>query len=204
VSKVKKFLPQIKIIGAILLLLAVGYFFSSIPAATSIDFGTMRKNLASFGIRTEIEEPLPIASTTKSIEEDVAARNEERDKHVNESRARQYVESAINDYYQGSYEEALRRLDRARIYDPSNFSIFKLSGQIFFEKNKFRKAFNDWERANQLPNDDRTITRDLDVLKRLIRYSRNEIDRLNRTLNREPDNQVAKARLKELEEQMRE
>jgi len=204
VSKVKKFLPQLKIIGAILLLLAVGYFFSSIPAATSIDFGTMRKNLATFGIRTEIEEPLPVASITKTIEEDLATRNEERDKHVNESRARQYVESAINDYYQGSYEEALRRLDRARIYDPSNFSIFKLSGQIFFEKNKFRKAFNDWERANQLPNDDRTITRDLDVLKRLIRYSRNEIDRLNRTLNHEPDNQVAKARLKELEEQMRE
>ena len=203
-SKVKKFLPKIKIIGAILLLLAVAYFFSSIPSATSIDFGTMRKNLASFGIRTEIEEPPQIASTSKPIEEEVAARNEERDKHVNESRARQYVESAINDYYQGSYEEALRRLDRARIYDPSNFSIFKLSGQIFFEKNKFRKAFNDWERANQLPNDDRTINRDLDVLKRLIRYSRNEIDRLNRTLNREPDNQVAKARLKELEEQMRE
>ncbi len=203
-SKVKKFLPKIKIIGAILLLLAVAYFFSSIPSATSIDFGTMRKNLASFGIRTEIEEPPQIASTSKTIEEEVAARNEERDKHVNESRARQYVESAINDYYQGSYEEALRRLDRARIYDPSNFSIFKLSGQIFFEKNKFRKAFNDWERANQLPNDDRTINRDLDVLKRLIRYSRNEIDRLNRTLNREPDNQVAKARLKELEEQMRE
>lgn len=203
-SKVKKFLPKIKIIGAILLLLAVAYFFSSIPSATSIDFGTMRKNLASFGIRTEIEELPQIASTSKTIEEEVAARNEERDKHVNESRARQYVESAINDYYQGSYEEALRRLDRARIYDPSNFSIFKLSGQIFFEKNKFRKAFNDWERANQLPNDDRTINRDLDVLKRLIRYSRNEIDRLNRTLNREPDNQVAKARLKELEEQMRE
>jgi len=204
VSKVKKFLPQLKIIGAILLLLAVGYFFSSIPSATSIDFTTMRKNLASFGIRTEVEEPVPVASITRTIEEDLAARNEERDKHVNESRARQYVESAINDYYQGSYEEALRRLDRARIYDPSNFSIFKLSGQIFFEKNKFRKAFNDWERANQLPNDDRTINRDLDVLKRLIRYSRNEIDRLNRTLNREPDNMVAKARLKELEEQMRE
>ncbi len=203
-SKVKKFLPQLKIIGAILLLLAVGYFFSSIPSATSIDFTTMRKNLASFGIRTEVEEPVPVASITRTIEEDLAARNEERDKHVNESRARQYVESAINDYYQGSYEEALRRLDRARIYDPSNFSIFKLSGQIFFEKNKFRKAFNDWERANQLPNDDRTINRDLDVLKRLIRYSRNEIDRLNRTLNREPDNMVAKARLKELEEQMRE
>lgn len=204
VSKVKKLMPKIKIAVVVLLVLAVGYFFSSIPSATSIDFTTMRKNLASFGIRTEVEEPVPVASITRTIEEEVAARNEERDRHVNESRARQYVESAISDYYQGSYEEALRRLDRARIYDPSNFSIFKLSGQIFFEKNKFRKAFNDWERANQLPNDDRTITRDLDVLKRLIRYSRNEIDRLNRTLNREPENQIAKARLKELEEQMRE
>lgn len=200
-SKVKKLLPTIKVLGVLLLVLAIGYFVSEIPGATSIDFTTMRKNLSSLGIKTDFlsEE---IATLTPDL--DAAAANEERNKHVNETRARLYVESATNDYYHGSYEEALRRLDRARIYDPSNFSIFKLSGQIFFEKSKFRKAFNDWERANQLPNDDRTISRDLDVLKRLIRYSRTEIDRLQRTINKEPENRVARARLKELEEQMRE
>ena len=143
------------------------------------------------------------------LEEDIASEPEalaaiqSRNRYLNESRAREYVESATTDYYHGSYEEALRRLERARIYDPSNYSIFKLSGQIFYEKNKLRKAFNDWERANQLPNDDRTISRDLDVLRRLIRYSRTEMDRLQRTVNREPDNRIARARLRELEEQMR-
>ncbi len=200
----KFFTPKLKVLAGILLLLGAGYYFSSIPGATSIDFSTMRKNLTSLGIKTDFLDAETPASLTLDISDSEQLRIAERDKHVNESRARQYVESATSDYYQGSYEEALRRLDRARIYDPSNFSIFKLSGQIFFEKNKYRKAFNDWERANQLPNDDRTITRDLDVLKRLIRYSRNEIDRLNRTLNQEPDDRLARARLKELEEQMRE
>ncbi len=202
--KMKTLAPKIKVLLVIVLLLGVGYYLSSIPGATSIDFSTMRKNLTSMGIKTDFLDEEPPASLTLDISDNEQLRIAERDKHVNESRARQYVESATSDYYQGSYEEALRRLDRARIYDPSNFSIFKLSGQIFFEKNKYRKAFNDWERANQLPNDDRTITRDLDVLKRLIRYSRNEIDRLNRTLNQEPDDRLARARLKELEEQMRE
>jgi tetratricopeptide (TPR) repeat protein len=200
----KSLMPKLKVLAVILLLLGVGYFISSVPMATNIDFTTMRKNLSSMGIKTDFLKPETPASLTVDIAPDERQRIAERDKHVNESRARQYVESATTDYYQGSYEEALRRLDRARIYDPSNYSIFKLSGQIFFEKNKYRKAFNDWERANQLPNDDRTISRDLDVLKRLIRYSRNEIDRLNRTLNKEPDNRLARARLKELEEQMRE
>lgn len=202
--QMKFFTPKLKVLAGILLLLGAGYYFSSIPGATSIDFSTMRKNLTSLGIKTDFLDAETPASLTLDISDSEQLRIAERDKHVNESRARQYVESATSDYYQGSYEEALRRLDRARIYDPSNFSIFKLSGQIFFEKNKYRKAFNDWERANQLPNDDRTITRDLDVLKRLIRYSRNEIDRLNRTLNQEPDDRLARARLKELEEQMRE
>ncbi|EKD81304.1 MAG: hypothetical protein ACD_39C01868G0004 [uncultured bacterium] len=192
-------MPIIKAAIVITLLLVAAYMISEVPTSTFIDFSSVRRNLGTTAIRTgesELEDEL--ASATESIEE-IQGRN----KYVNESRARQYVESATNDYYQGSYEEALRRLERARIYDPSNYSIFKLSGQIFFEKNKFRKAFNDWERANQLPNDDRTISRDLDVLRRLIRYSRTEMDRLQRTVNKEPDNRVARARLKELEEQMR-
>lgn len=187
----------LKFIGATTLLLLVAYFASEVPQSTTIDFSTVRKNLTTMGLRST--EPPLVATETEPLEKIQA-----RDKYLNESRAKQYVESATNDYYQGSYEDALRRLDRARIYDPSNYSIFKLSGQIFFERSKFRKAFNDWERANQLPNDDRTISRDLDVLKRLITYSRTEIDKLRRTVNKDPDNRVARARLKELEEQMRE
>lgn len=198
-------LSRLKIPIGLLIVLAIGYFISEIPGTTRIDFSTMRQNLTSKGIKSEGPEFESQSSGGQfELSEEEIKSMAERDRHVSESRARQYVESATTDYYQGYYDDALRRLDRARIYDPSNFSIFKLSGQIFFEKNKYRKAFNDWERANQLPNDDRTISRDLDVLKKLIRYSRTEIDRLNRTLYREPGNQIARARLKELEDQMRE
>jgi len=198
-------LSRLKIPIGLLIVLAIGYFISEIPGTTRIDFSTMRQNLISKGIKSEGPEFESQSSGGQfELSEEEIKSMAERDRHVSESRARQYVESATTDYYQGYYDDALRRLDRARIYDPSNFSIFKLSGQIFFEKNKYRKAFNDWERANQLPNDDRTISRDLDVLKKLIRYSRTEIDRLNRTLYREPGNQIARARLKELEDQMRE
>ncbi len=198
-------LSRLKIPVGLLIVLSIGYFISEIPGTTRIDFSTMRQNLISKGIKSEGPEFESQSSGGHfELSEEEIKSMAERDRHVSESRARQYVESATTDYYQGYYDDALRRLDRARIYDPSNFSIFKLSGQIFFEKNKYRKAFNDWERANQLPNDDRTISRDLDVLKKLIRYSRTEIDRLNRTLYREPGNQIARARLKELEDQMRE
>jgi len=189
----------IKVGLLIALLLFAGYMISEVPHSTAIDFSSVRRNLGGTADRTpepDLEED--IASGPEAI-----AAIQSRNRYLNESRAREYVESATHDYYHGSYEEALRRLERARIYDPSNYSIFKLSGQIFFEKNKLRKAFNDWERANQLPNDDRTIERDLDVLRRLIRYSRTEMDRLQRTVNREPGNRVARARLRELEEQMR-
>ncbi len=181
------------------LLLFAGYMIAEVPNSTAIDFSSVRRNLGNTAARTP--EPDPDEMLASSPEGLAAIQS--RNKYLNESRAREYVESATSDYYHGSYEEALRRLERARIYDPSNYSIFKLSGQIFFEKNKLRKAFNDWERANQLPNDDRTIARDLDVLRRLIRYSRTEMDRLQRTVNREPENRVASARLRELEEQMR-
>jgi len=189
----------IKIGLLIALLLFAGYMISEVPHSTAIDFSSVRRNLGSTAARIPESDPdEELASSPEGL-----AAIQSRNRYLNESRAREYVESATNDYYHGSYEEALRRLERARIYDPSNYSIFKLSGQIFYEKNKLRKAFNDWERANQLPNDDRTIARDLDVLRRLIRYSRTEMDRLQRTVNREPDNRVALARLRELEEQMR-
>ncbi len=203
----KKLWPTIRNILIAVALIVLFAFIASIPNTTSIDFAIMRRSLSNFGIRQRNVEdstkegistrPLT-ASESKLLEE----QQRERKRYVNESRARMFVESATNDYYKGSYDEALRRLDRAGIYDPCNFSAFKLRGQIFFEHNLYRKAFNNLERANQLPNDDKTIARDLDVLRKLLRYSRNEIDQLRQTVNEHPDNKVAKARLKELEERI--
>lgn len=201
----KKIWPTIK--NSILVILGLGLiaFISSLPNTTNIDFTIMRQSLTNYGTRQRNSEfdaktvRHKLASSTQALEKQ---QQEERKRYVNESRARMYVESATIDYYRGSYEEALRRLERARIYDPCNFSAFKLSGQIFFEHNKYRKAFNDWERANQLPNDDKTISRDLDVLRKLLRYSRSEIDRLRQTVNQQPDDKIARARLRELEERV--
>jgi tetratricopeptide (TPR) repeat protein len=202
VSKVKNSIGNIiKLSGIIALLLIAAYFATEFPKSSTIDFTIIRDKLQATVFKDEEKKEDPATFT-----EDLAPldKQQKRSAHLDATRAKQYVESATSDYYQGSYEEALRRLERAKIYDPTNFSIFKLSGQIFFEKNKFRKAFNNWERATQLPNDDQTISRDIDVLKRLLRYSRNEIDRLQRTLNRDPQNRLVRARLKELEDQMRE
>ncbi len=203
----KKLWPTIRNILIAIVIIALFAFIASLPNTTSIDFAIMRRSLSNYGIRQrnvdettkgEMSSKAMTASEAKKLEE----QEKERKRYINESRARMFVESATNDYYKGSYDEALRRLDRAGIYDPCNFSAFKLRGQIFFEHNLYRKAFNNLERANQLPNDDKTIARDLDVLRKLLRYSRNEIDQLRQTVNENPDNKVAKARLKELEERI--
>ncbi|MGM0600256.1 MAG: tetratricopeptide repeat protein [Candidatus Rifleibacteriota bacterium] len=188
----------IKIGGIVALLLVAAYFTTWFPKSSSIDFSIIRDKLRSAVFEEKPAEELATASA-EVIEMGSA---KERKDVVDTRRARHYVESATDDYYKGSYEDALRRLDRAKIYDPHNYSVFKLSGQIFFEKQKFRKAFNNLERASQLPNSDHTISRDIDVLKRLLRYSRTEIDKLQRKINREPNNSLARARLKELREQM--
>ena len=147
------------------------------------------------------KEKYRTASETLDIE---AKNQEERRIYVNESRSRFLVENATRDYLRGNYDEALRRLERAIMYDSSNFSAFKLAGQIFFEKNQYRKAFNNWERANELPNEDKTIARDLDVVRKLLRYSRNEINDLRHRVNKQPDDLISKARLIELEERVKE
>ena len=206
----KKLWPTIRTVLIVVALVALFAFIASIPNTTSIDFAIMRRSLSNYGIRqrnvddTSKGEDISTRPLTASESKLLEEQQKERKRYVNESRARMFVESATNDYYKGSYDEALRRLDRAGLYDPCNFSAFKLRGQIFFEHNQYRKAFNNLERANQLPNDDKTIARDLDVLRKLLRYSRNEIDQLRQTVNENPDNKVAKARLKELEERAEE
>lgn len=200
-SKIKGNIGKtIRITIFITLLLIVFFMISEFPNATSIDFSVIRDKLASgkTSSTTEVDVSIAPIDTEQALEQ-----QQQRLDHLSSERAKLYVDSATKDYYLGSYEDALRRLERAKIHDPANYSIFKLSGQIFFEKNKLRKAFNDWERATQLPHDDRTITRNLDVVRRLIRYSRNEIDRLQRSVHKDPNNVIARARLRELEDQMR-
>ena len=203
----KKLWPTIRNILIAVVIIALFAFIASLPNTTSIDFAIMRRSLSNYGIRQRnvdetAKEEISLKPMTASEAKKLEQQEKERKRYINESRARMFVESATNDYYKGSYDEALRRLDRAGIYDPCNFSAFKLRGQIFFVHNLYRKAFNNLERANQLPNDDKTIARDLDVLRKLLRYSRNEIDQLRQTVNENPDNKVAKARLKELEERI--
>jgi tetratricopeptide (TPR) repeat protein len=169
------------------------------PSASQLDFSHLR-----YGLRPVTSEETgsapPVASAPDLLDEDTQVQH--RESVVNQARASYYLDSATRDYYQGSFEDALRRLDRAKIYDPTNFGVYKLSGQIFFERSEFRKAFNDWARATQLPNDDKALSRDLDVLKRLIRYGRNETDRLRRSVNRNPDDRLSAARLREIENQL--
>jgi len=185
----------IKYLAVVLLLAIIGFFVIIFPKSAGMDFSNVKLNMRAQISGTE-ESQLP---TGTGEEKATSAR---RTKYVNSQRAEQYLQSATGDYYRGSYEDALRRLTRAQIYDPHNFGIFKLTGQIFFEKNRYKKAFNQWERATQLDNDDTTISRDIGVLKQLLRYSRTEMDKLQRSINKHPDDRIAQARLKELKETM--
>jgi len=180
----------------VLTLTLIGTVVVMIPSCMTVDFTYIKMGLkpVTSGAKVEI--------ATSSLEADYPEKT--RDLVLSANRARTYLTSATRDYYNGSYDDALRRLERAKWYDPTNFGIFKLSGQIFFERSRYRKAFNDWARATQLPNDDQLITRDIDVLKRLIRYGRNEIDRLQQSINRNPDDEISIAKLHDLEEQLHE
>lgn len=159
-----------------------------------IDFSELR-----FGTRPDVRqvEPELQATSTRNLEDGDLLQLELR-----KERADYYLDTATRDYYQGSYDEAIRRLEIAKKFDPTNYDIFRLSGQIFFERNELRKAFNDWATATQLPNNDQSINRDLDVLRHLIRYSRIEIDRLRRDVHKNPGDNLSVARLRELEKQV--
>ncbi|RCK80997.1 MAG: hypothetical protein OZSIB_2374 [Candidatus Ozemobacter sibiricus] len=184
----------------IVLAVALGFFLAVaglfIQRFAYVDFGSLK-----VGLKPQVvSEGSDVALATSSA--DLEDEFPNRDKHLNEARAIQYVNHATRDYFSGSYDEALRRLERAKWYDPHNFGAFKLSGQIQFERSQYRKAFNEWARATQLPNYDQSLLRDLDVLKRLIRYCRTEIDRLQKTVNQNPEDRISAARLRELEYRM--
>lgn len=205
----KKFWKAFRITLIIIPLIAILIYILSLPNITSVDFATLRDNISNYGLKQDKKDGGFASSgmggmpQTASETEELRKQQEERSKYVSENRASMFVESATEDYHHGDYEEALRRLERALLYDQTNFTAFKLMGQIYFEHNQYRKAFNSWEKANQIPHDDKTLARDLEVLRKLLRYSRKEIDALRHKVNLDPSDLISNARLQELEERVK-
>ncbi len=180
---------------AIALVLLIGLAVI-IPSCTTIDFTYIKQGLKPLTFEPKVELASgPIGSDYP---------DKSRDLVMNANRALSYLASAKRDYFNGRYDDALRRIERGKWYDTSNFALFKLAGQIYFERSQYRRAYDEWMLATLLPNDDQLIARDLDVLKRLIRYTRNEIDRLQRQVHRTPDDVLTAAKLRELERQISE
>ena len=199
----------VKIILIAIPLIILFIYLLSLPDITSVDFATLRENISNHGIKQErrgikdSQDVIVNRNLTASETEKLKKQEEERTKYINENWADLFVESALEDYYHGDYEEAERRLGRAVIYDANNFSALKLRGQIYFEHNYYRKAYNCWEKANSIPNDDKTLARDLEVLRKLLRYSRKELDELRHKVYIEPNNKIAQALLAELEDRLK-
>jgi tetratricopeptide (TPR) repeat protein len=186
-------------IGVLLTSVLLFYF----SGCSTIDFSKFKYSMNPHVLSEAAKEKKEMNGKARQILRAEIDSLEARDKAGREQRAKLYVQSAIRDYYNGSPDEALERLSRAQEYDPGSYEALRLSGQILYEQNQLRKAYNDWSRATQLPNDDKSIPRDLDVLKRLLRYCRHEKDRLQAKVNRQPSDRIANARLKELELMMR-
>jgi tetratricopeptide (TPR) repeat protein len=205
-SKRKKITLALLSIFSVVLIVGLIYLARAIPNATNIDFTSIRKNLSTQGISGKSKPAADMKSLfTKGFEESVEERqaSKERDIFVKESRSRIYVETAMNDYYRENYSEAFRRLERAKSYNPGNFLAARLSAQINLELRRYKKAYDDLERARQIPNEDDTVARDLDVLRKIMRYTRSEIDVLQRQVHKNPNDLLASARLEELYEQMK-
>ena len=177
------------------------YLGHKVPVATSVDFSSIRKNLSNQNYNNYGTNNNNSNSQIQSVTSDNAF-HAQRASYVNQSRARFYVDDALMDYYKGDFSEAIRRVERAKSYDPTNFSALRLSAQIYLDQRKYRKAYEDLERAKQIPNEDETLARDLDIVRKLIRYTRSDTDRLKRYTYHNPEDKIAVARLNELIEQM--
>ena len=190
---------------AIIVIIFIFFIGQKVPTATNIDFSSIRQNLSTQGIKNYNSGS---RGTHKfkgpQVTKEELEQNSKRSAYVNQARARIYVEDAQMDYFQGNYAEARRRIDRAKEYDPSNFLAIRLSAQIYLDLRQYKKAYDDLERAKQIPNEDETVSRDLDIIRKLIRYTRSEIDRLKRYVYKHPDDEIANARLEELYAQMEE
>lgn len=205
-SKKKKISIALLSIFSIILILGLIYLARAVPTATNIDFTSIRKNLSTQGITAKSKPEADMKSLfTKGFEQTAHEKqvSQERAAYVKESRARIYVESAISDYHRENYSEAFRRLERAQSYDPGNYLAARLSAQINLELRRYKRAYDDLERARQIPNEDDTVARDLDVLRKIMRYTRSEIDILQRHVHKNPGDALASARLEELYDQMK-
>lgn len=189
-------------LASTIVIIMLAYIGQKIPTATSIDFTSIRQNLSTKRIKSKGSVRGEGLGNGYSQSEDEKKFSAKRSAFVNQARARIYVEDAQMDYFQRNYPEARRRIDRAKEYDPSNFLAVRLSAQIYLDLRKYKKAYDDLERAKQIPNEDETISRDLDILRKLIRYTRSEIDRLQRYVYKHPNDEIAAARLVELYDQM--
>lgn len=191
---------KLKIIIAVsvLLITIIVFFVARHIGATYFAEPVIRRETAS-SFELEIE-----AYEFEQIEQiDVEdAKSAERQLYINRNRARDYLETARNDYYHGRFDLALERLNRAKHFDSSNYLIFRLSGQIHFERGNLRRTFEEWELAEQLPHQDPVISRDVDMIRRLLRFNREEIDNLQRHVHKNPSDAAARARLRELRDQM--
>ncbi len=182
----KRFVPPVVLAGVILLL-AFG------SGCNSLDFSKIRF-FTTPKLHGVVSRPVSTASATVDMPARANLAVRERSDY--------YVDSARKDYFKGAYDEALAQLDRAKFHNPHNYGAHRLSGQIYFELENYYKAFDNWSRASQLPNDDEKINRDMTVLKQVIRYSRQEIIELKTRVNRNPNDRVALAQLEELERKM--
>lgn len=206
-SKRKKMTLIFLSVISVIIILVIIYLAKSVPAATSIDFTTIRKNLSNQGASPKSPNDTNFESLFRTGYESTETEKQlskQRASYVDESRARLYVENALMDYYRGDYDEAFRRIERTMSYDSSNFLATRLNAQMNMELRRYKRAYNDLERAKQIPNEDDTVTRDLDVLRKIIRYTRSEIDVLQRHVHKTPSDMLAKARLDELYEQLKE
>jgi tetratricopeptide (TPR) repeat protein len=192
------------LVGAVILGI-IGFLAYNVPKSTNMDFTSIRKNISG-GITAKSHVDADMRSIFASdyeVSEAERQFSEERSLFVKESRGREYTEQALMDYYRGDFKEAFRRVDRAISYDPSNYVATRLRAQLNLELRKYNRAYMDLERALQIPNEDSTLERDINVLKRLIRYTRIEIENLQRYVHGHPEDTLASARLEELYDQMK-
>jgi tetratricopeptide (TPR) repeat protein len=205
IAKKRKIAIAVSLLIAVIVLSVVGFLAYNVPKSTSMDFTSIRKNIGG-GITARSQLDVDMRSmfaASYEVSEAEKQFSEERSLFIKESRSREYTEQALMDYYRGDFKEAYRRVDRAISYDHLNYMAARLRAQLNLETRRYNSAYADLEKARQLSNEDSTLERDINVLKRLIRYTRIEIENLQRYVHGNPGDLLASARLAELYEQMK-
>lgn len=206
IAKKRKMVIILSAIISAIIIVVVGFLAYKIPKSTNMDFTSIRKNIgggivAKSRVDTDIRSMFSVGYEVSEAEKQFS---EERSTFIKENRSREYTEQALMDYYRGNFKEAFRRVDRAISYDNANYVAARLRAQLNLELRNYTRAYFDLERARQIPNEDSTLERDMNVLKRLIRYTRIEVENLQRYVHANPNDLIASARLEELYDQIKE